>query len=118
MDIKYIKTNYFKLFYDYFGIKYVVSKAKSETRKRSVSENVSLRFRLDQRSYDKSTSSSMRPFMENLALFLSCNIKTYTSNTGSEILSLSVSSIDSIRFIINYFNKYPLLGNKFNDYKK
>jgi len=56
--------------------------------------------------------------MENLALFLSCNIKTYTNNTGSEILSLSVSSIDSIRFIIDYFNKYPLLGNKFNDYNK
>ena len=31
----------------HFGIKYVESKPKSETRKRSVSESVSLRFRLD-----------------------------------------------------------------------
>lgn len=102
----------------HFGIKYVESRAKSETHKRSVSENVSLKFRLDQRSYDKPTSSHMKPFMENLALFLSCNLKSYTNNIGSEILSVSVSSKDSIKFLINYFNEYPLLGDKFNDFKK
>lgn len=78
----------------HFGIKYVESKAKSDTRKRSVSENISLKFRLDQRSYDKPTSSSMKPFMESLALFLSCNLKDYTNNKGLEALSLSVLSID------------------------
>lgn len=102
----------------HFGIKYVESRAKSDTRKRSVSENISLKFRLDQRSYDKPTSSPMRPFMENLALFLSCNLKSYTNNIGSEILSLSVSSIDNLKFLIDYFNKYPLIGDKLNDYKK
>ena len=100
------------------GIKYVTRKAKSDTRKRSVSENVSLTFRLDQRSYDKPTSSSMKPFMEDLALFLSCSLKSYTSNKNTEVLSLSVSSIKGISFLINYFNKYPLLGNKINDYNK
>ena len=79
---------------------------------------LSLKFRLDQRLYDKPTSSCMKPFMENLALFLSCNLKSYTNNTGSEVLSLSISSIDNVKFIINYFNKYPLLGNKINDFKK
>jgi hypothetical protein len=73
---------------------------------------------LDQRSYDKATSSSMKPFMENLALFLSCNLKSYTNNNGSEILSVSVSSINSVKFLIDYFNKYPLLGDKINDFKK
>lgn len=101
-----------------FGIKYVESRPKSDTRKRSVSENISLKFRLDQRSYDKATSSSMKPFMENLALFLSCNLKSYTNNNGSEILSVSVSSINSVKFLIDYFNKYPLLGDKINDFKK
>ncbi len=99
-------------------IKYVESRPKSDTRKRSVSENISLKFRLDQRSYDKATSSSMKPFMENLALFLSCNLKSYTNNNGSEILSVSVSSINSVKFLIDYFNKYPLLGDKINDFKK
>lgn len=68
-----------------FGIKYVESKPKSDSRKRSVSEDVSLKFRLDQRSYDKPTSSSMLPFMEKLALFMSCTVKTYINNTGSFI---------------------------------
>ena len=102
----------------HFGIKYIESKAKSDTRKRSVSESISLKFRLDQRLYDKPTSSSMKPFMESLALFLSCNLKSYTNNTGSEILSIGVSSINSVKFLMDYFNKYPLLGNKFNDFKK
>ena len=119
----------------HFGIKYIESKAKSDTRKRSVSENVSLKFRLDQRSFDKSTSSSVRPspplgggrvhapkgarpFMEKLALFLSCNLKSYTNNMGSEILSVGVSSINSITFLVDYFNEYTLLGDKLKDYKK
>nr|YP_010710787.1 hypothetical protein P2Z26_mgp29 [Gonatophragmium mori]WCZ71151.1 hypothetical protein [Gonatophragmium mori] len=102
----------------HFGIKHIDSKPKSDTRKRSVSENISLKFRLDQRMYDKSTSSSMKPFMEKLALFLSCNLKNYTNNTGSDMLSLGVSSKETIGFLVNYFNEYPLLGDKLNDFKK
>ena len=103
----------------HFGINYVESKPKSETRKRSVSESVSLKFRLDQRAYDKPTSSNMLPFMENLALFLRCNVKSYNSNKShSEVLSLSVASIDNIGLLINYFEKYPLLGEKWDNYNK
>jgi hypothetical protein len=64
------------------GIKYIESKVKSYTCKTSVSENISLIFRLDRRLYDKPTASSIKPFMESLALFLSCNLKSYTNNTG------------------------------------
>jgi hypothetical protein len=60
----------------------------------------------------------MKPFMESLALFLSCNLTSYINNTNSEILSVSVSSLDSISFLVNYFNKYPLIGDKINDFKK
>lgn len=103
----------------HFGIKYVESKPKSETRKRSVSESVSLKFRLDQRAYDKPTSSNMLPFMESLALFLRCTVKSYNSNKShSEVLSLSVASIDNIGLLINYFEKYPLLGEKWDNYNK
>ena len=73
---------------------------------------------MDQRSYDEPTSSSMKPFMEDLALFLSCNLKSYISNKDTEVLSLSVSSIDGISFLVNYFNNYPLSGDKINDYNK
>nr|YP_010564238.1 hypothetical protein OYW92_mgp02 [Epichloe bromicola]UYX62222.1 hypothetical protein [Epichloe bromicola] len=101
----------------HFGIKYIEKKDKSETSKRSVSESISLKFRLDQRSYDKSTSSDMKPFMVELASFLNCNLTTYENKTG-KVLSLYVSSIDNIKIIINYFDKYPLIGNKLNDYNK
>lgn len=60
----------------------------------------------------------MKPFMESLALFLFCNLTSYTNNTNSEILSVSVSSLDTVKFLLNYFNKYPLLGNKLSDFKK
>lgn len=59
----------------------------------------------------------MKPFMEELALSLSCNLTTYKSKTG-EMLSLYVSSIDNINIVINYFDKYPLIGDKLNDYNK
>ena len=61
----------------------------------------------------------MLPFMENLALFLRCNVKSYNSNKShSEVLSLSVASIDNIGLLINYFEKYPLLGEKWDNYNK
>nr|YP_010391167.1 LAGLIDADG endonuclease [Fusarium ussurianum]UPX02534.1 LAGLIDADG endonuclease [Fusarium ussurianum]UPX02593.1 LAGLIDADG endonuclease [Fusarium ussurianum] len=101
----------------HFGIKHVESKDKSETRKRSVSENVSLKFRLDQRLYDKATSSPMEPFMSSLALFLKANLKTYAVK-NSEVLSVSVASIQNIGFLVDYFNKYPLIGDKLNNFKK
>jgi len=59
----------------------------------------------------------MKPFMEELAFFLNCNLTTYENKTG-EVLSLYVSSIDNIKIIINYFDKYPLIGDKLNDYNK
>lgn len=60
----------------------------------------------------------MKPFMESLALFLSCDLKSYTNNRGSEALSLSVLSIDSVKFLMDYFNIYPLLGDKSNYFNK
>lgn len=104
----------------HFGLKIVESKPKSETRKRSVSFSISLKFRLDQRSFDKPNSSSMLPIMENLASFLSCKLSTYMigpKTNPREILSLSIAGINSLEFIVNYFNKYPLLGTKGIDFK-
>jgi hypothetical protein len=103
----------------HFGIKYLESKPKSEDMKRSRSENISLKFRLDQRAYDKPTSSSMLPFMEKLASFLNCNVKMYNSNKiRTEILSLSVSAINNLKPLIDYFYKYPLIGEKYDKYSK
>lgn len=55
--------------------------------------------------------------MEELALSLSCNLTTYKSKTG-EMFFLYVSSIDNINIVINYFDKYLLIGDKLNDFNK
>ena len=107
----------------YFGIKYVEGKSKSVAgrlvMKRARSEHVTLKYRLDQRAYDRPTSLSMLPFMEKLAIFLNCHVKTYSSNkTKTEVLSLTVSAIGKLELLVNYFDKYPLIGDKHNDYKK
>lgn len=65
-----------------------------------------------ERAYDKPTSSSMLPFMERLAIFLDCPVKTYINNTQSEILSLTVSAIGKLEPLVNYFDKYPVIGEK------
>lgn len=111
----------------HFGIKIVEAKPKSETRKRSVSFNVSLRFRLDQRSYDRPTATPMNDIMEKIAnVFLAtgaCKLKTIKNKSKIlklepiDILSIEVSALDKLQLIINYFNNYPLLGVKSLDYK-
>jgi hypothetical protein len=60
----------------------------------------------------------MKPFMNDLASFLSCNVNSYTNAQNKEVLSLHVSSIDNLKLIVDYFNKNPLMGNKLNDFKK
>lgn len=102
----------------HFGIKYRERLEKSDTRKRSRSESISLLFRLDQRAYDEPSSTCMKPFMNDLASFLSCNVNSYTNAQNKEVLSLHVSSIDNLKLIVDYFNKNPLMGNKLNDFKK
>lgn len=80
---------------------------------------MTLKYRLDQRAYDRPTSSSMLPFMEKLALFLDCSVKIYSSNkTQIEVLSLTVSAIGKIGSLVDYLDRYPLIGDKLNDYKK
>lgn len=62
----------------------------------------------------------MFPIMESIALFLSCKLSTYTIEPKSnprEILSIGIAGINNLGFLVNYFNKYPLLGVKGKDFK-
>ena len=100
----------------HFGVKIVEAKEKSDTRIRSVSNSISIKFRLDQRYNDNISSMSMLNIMDKLAKFLDCKLSTFKIKTG-KVLSLNVSSIDKVGFMINYFHKYPLLGNKSYDFE-
>jgi len=87
-----------------------------------VSESVSILFRLDQRSYDIATGASMNPVMEFIASYLNCNMLTFKykalkSSEQREVLSLSITSVNNLKPIVEYFNNYPLLGTKYLDFK-
>lgn len=93
LDLSELSNNYwFTGFTEadgHFGVKIVEFKPKSEI-KRSVSSSIQILFRLDQRGYDNSNSLSLRPVMEQIALFLQCNLLTYklkkeTNNNKSEV---------------------------------
>lgn len=58
----------------------------------------------------------MLSIMEEISQFLSCKLSVYEGNK-TKILSLSVVSIEKLKFVIDYFNKYPLLGTKYKDFK-
>jgi hypothetical protein len=82
----------------HFGVKHLIAKPQSETRKRSRSESILILFRSDQRSYDIPTNSSMKPIMEFIASYLNCNVltfkyKTLKPETTREVLSISINSI-------------------------
>jgi Cytochrome c oxidase subunit III/LAGLIDADG endonuclease len=100
----------------HFGVKIIDFKPKSDTRKRSVSNSVSLKFRLDQRFIDKVTSLSMFNIMDELSKFLFCKLSIYETD-NNKVLSLNVTSIENIKLLIDFFNKFPLLGIKYKDFK-
>jgi hypothetical protein len=97
----------------YFGVKILEPKPKSETRKRATSGSINLVFRLDQRSFDKPTNSTLIPFMEKLAIFLDCKVLSYNED---KVLSVGIASLDKLTKIILYFNDYPLIGVKGKDF--
>lgn len=100
----------------HFGVKIVEAKPKSDTRKRSVSNSISLKFRLDQQYIEKLNRESNLNIMEKLANFLDCKLSIYNNKTG-KVLSLNVTSLEKVGFVVNYFNQYSLLGTKCKDFK-
>jgi LAGLIDADG endonuclease/Cytochrome c oxidase subunit III len=107
----------------HFGIKIRDAIAKSLIRKRSRSFSISLVFKLDQRSFDRPTASSMFSIMEKISKFLSCNLITIKRKLKFpcklktvDLFSVEISALKKIEILINYFNKYPLLGIKQLDF--
>jgi len=98
----------------HFVVKMVEANPKSDTRKRSVSNSISLKFRLDQQYLENEVSNLN--IMKQVAKFLDCKLSIYNNKTG-KVLSLNVTSLEKIVFVINYFNRYPLLGIKYKDFK-
>lgn len=81
---------------------------------------------MDQRAQDLSTNSSMYPVMESISKYLSTrlgklnrleNKSLNTKGRSKTVLSIYITAPDKLKILIEYFNKYPLLGTKSKDYR-
>ena len=107
-----------------FSVKLTKPQPKTLT-KRSRSAQVSVRFTISQRAFDRPTSTSMLNIMEDIAKFLSGKLnitkkhpKVPLKLEPIDTLYVEINAINVIGFIVEYFNKFPLLGVKrlnFND---
>lgn len=90
----------------------------SNTETGAVKRKIACRLRIEQRILDPSTKESYFYILNQICLFLNCNLLTKTQkSTGNTYYTLAGSSKVSLNIIINYFNKYPLYSSKFLDYK-
>lgn len=79
---------------------------------------ISCRLRIEQRMIDPSSNNSYYDILNKIATFLLCNLLTRVQNsTGNQYYTLTASSLESLKVIINYFTKYPLYSSKYLDYK-
>jgi len=58
----------------------------------------------------------MLPIMEEISKCFLCNLSKYKTLKNDLVLSVSVTSIEKLKIIIEYFNNYSLLGINYNDY--
>jgi hypothetical protein len=58
----------------------------------------------------------MLPIMEEITQCFSCNLSEYKTLKSGQVLSVSITSIDKLKVMIEYFNIYNLLGIKYNDF--
>lgn len=95
-----------------FSVQYTNTDSGAKKRK------ISCRLRIEQRVLDPITSASYFDILNQICLFLNCNLLTKTQkSTNNTYYTLAASSKVSLSIIINYFNKFPLYTSKYLDYK-
>jgi len=67
---------------------------------------------------DPVSNQSYFNVLREIADFLNCNLLTRKqSSTGNEYYTLCASSQNSLKIILNYFERFPLYSSKYLDYK-
>jgi hypothetical protein len=92
-----------------FSVQYTNTDSGAKKRK------ISCRLRIEQRVLDPITSASYFDILNQICLFLNCNLLTKTKHGDYYIVY--ASNEKSLRIILDYFNKYPLFSSKYLDYK-
>jgi hypothetical protein len=96
------------------GFSVLYTKTEDGAKKRKIS----CRMRIEQRVLDPITNESYYDILNQICLFLNCNLLTKTQkSTNNTYYTLAASSKVSLGILIRYFSKYPLFTSKFLDYK-
>lgn len=91
-----------------FSVQYTNTDSGAKKRK------ISCRLRIEQRVLDPITSVSYFDILNQICLFLNCNLLTKTKH--GDYYTVYASNEKSLRIILDYFNKYPLYSSKYLDY--
>lgn len=95
-----------------FSVQYTKTENVAKKRK------ISCRMRIEQRMLDPITNESYYDILNQICLYLNCNLLTkLQKSTNNTYYTLTASSKVSLTILINYFNKYPLFSSKYLDYK-
>jgi hypothetical protein len=97
-----------------FKIRYTERKVNPQTN-RQTKQRIGLSFRIEQSKNHKITNSSFEPLMKNIADFFTVNLYT-TKHHRVEYWCIELNSFSRMQILVNYFNVYPLLTTKHNDY--
>lgn len=93
-----------------------VQHTKTETG--AAKRKIACRLRIEQRILDPKTNESYFEILNQICLFLNCNLLTRNQkSTGNTYYTLAASSKVSLNIMTQYFNKHPLFSSKFLDYK-
>lgn len=113
-DISLLSDAWLSGFIDADGSFSVQHTKKENAKKRKIS----CRLRVEQRMIEPSSNNSYFDIINKIATFLFCNLLTRKQNaTGNIYYTLTASSLESLKVIIDYFNKYLLYSSKYLDYK-
>lgn len=90
----------------------------TKTENGAKKSKISCRLRIEQRMLDPITNESYYDILNQICLFLNCNLSTKTQkSTNNTYYTLTASSKVSLVILIKYFNNYPLFSSKYLDYK-
>lgn len=102
-----------------FKIRYTKKRIDEKSNKVLTKERIELRFSLEQRKTLSNSDESYKEIMLKIHYFFGLlnELRTSTHNINKTYWIVEVTSLDRLNFIIEYFNIYPLLTAKRNDYE-
>jgi hypothetical protein len=99
-----------------FKVRFTQKKVDPLTKKLKTKERIALSFIIEQRMFHMKSGYTMKPFIENIADFLTIPLSSRKHN-GKNYHCVELSSFQKILILIEYLQIYPLYSSKYLDYE-